>query len=777
MKAYRLLIVPVISAVVSSCQTDRIEIPASELYAREFIKEFGIVDPDQDWNLSTKIIAHTDAAALGGATKIYVYDRMPGTDDCQLAAKFSVSSSDFEFDFMKDRTRAYVCAVTDEGCVAYSSYIPINDGILNIGSSLGSRADVDRPADIKLHRIQEDGSDGLGKGIGYFWYNASNWDVAGAEHSCNYDYWAYHYPDECHEYGDALKELKPILSVFPLYGMHTGTFANDYLRGTYSDEDDGRPCSDLAAIVGSDGVFHEGVKESISNTGLKSKHCNLNLHGSKLNPQDGVIYTSQGGEITLEYIYGAGIYDNSFGYFYYREGASTREILECPKFILMYDASPWNNTRRETADGGYDNFGSLGVDLGDGTISNVGINNFAGMNPSIDMDNYEKNISDVRYKPSYHKLVYYELDSNNEPIESSASYNFPAGVKVGFFLITQGHQKMRFNGAADIDNPENGGSKDVVGEDFRFSIPWMNQLLGAYYQSQGDHGYTPFAKMPLQYEGGQIDDYTPHMAFVTYNWNGETVMGVEDGQYHKNDHDMNDILFFVRGVDTPDEGFDTDVRAQSWIIACEDLGSSGDFDFNDVVFGVSHIATDEEHQEVYVKALAAGGTLPVNLFYNGNKVGDYSTWNQWFSSESKRVADEDIINVGRLGHHNGLDGAEIKLEIQGSFSLSSGMFNAGASTPMGGFALQIEGANGHSYWVRPPGTTGDDAVAPQMILVPSTWSWPTEHTNICDAYYGVGDNHEGFRDWCKNHSLTEWYLFPSDNSQVIKHDWKPQASK
>ena len=48
--------------------------------------------------------------------------------------------------------------------------------------------------------------------------------------------------------------------------------------------------------------------------------------------------------------------------------------------------------------------------------------------------------------------------------------------------------------------------------------------------------------------------------------------------------------------------------AQGWIIACEDLGGSLDFDFNDVVFGISHVAGETTAR---VTALAAGGTLPV----------------------------------------------------------------------------------------------------------------------------------------------------------------------
>ena len=39
-----------LGAVTSACQSDNIEIPKSELYTREFIKEFGVVDPNHDWN-------------------------------------------------------------------------------------------------------------------------------------------------------------------------------------------------------------------------------------------------------------------------------------------------------------------------------------------------------------------------------------------------------------------------------------------------------------------------------------------------------------------------------------------------------------------------------------------------------------------------------------------------------------------------------------------------------------------------------------------------------
>lgn len=763
------------AGVSVACQVEELKVPAEELYAREFIKEFGIVDSQQDWNLATHVTATTDSRSLNGASTIYIYDRMPGADGCQLAAKFSASTSTFSFDIAKANTRAYVMGVSSEGKTVFASYLPIKNGNLEITSSGTARAASDLPASsIKLQQIEKGSS--WGNGIGYFCFNS--YKQQGMP-SCNYEYW-----HQIKGYELSADNLSPILDVFDLYGMHTGDFGSAYLTGTFSDTNDGRPCSDLAAIAGDKGVFHEGIVDG---------KCNLNRHGEKLHPENGVVYTSDGGEITLEYVYGAGIFDNSFGYFYYEDGATYEEIMAAPKFLLMLDASPWSNTMRAEADSDeysiFENIGGKGMDGQTGaTIGEIrykeGIDNYSGMRPANDIEDYEsatgngsmtdeeaKAAKNVKYKPSFHKLVYYPLDENNKPIESQASYDFPKGMKIGFFVVCQGHQKIAQQG--NVTNLTNGATSNVPGADFRFSLPWMNQLLGCYYQSQASHATTPFDKVPFTYKNVNITDYTPHMTFVTYLWNGQTVMGVEDGTYHDNDHDMNDILFFVRGVDNNQEEFETYPLAQSWIIACEDLGVTDDFDFNDVVFGVSHVATDEATQEVHVKALAAGGTLPVNLYYNGEKVGDFSCWNEWFG-----VSETDhIINAGSQSDHTGLDGAEIKLNVDGKFSLSSEMFREGAETPMGGFSLKVENDVEHtSHWVRPPGTTGTDAIAPQMILVPGTWAWPTERTHICEAYDGVGGSHPGFKDWCNNHDHNSWVLYPANSTLVVKHNWKPRVT-
>lgn len=47
----QIAVLAALCGVTASCQVDPIEIPAEELYAREFIKSFGLVSPDQDWSV------------------------------------------------------------------------------------------------------------------------------------------------------------------------------------------------------------------------------------------------------------------------------------------------------------------------------------------------------------------------------------------------------------------------------------------------------------------------------------------------------------------------------------------------------------------------------------------------------------------------------------------------------------------------------------------------------------------------------------------------------
>lgn len=742
-----------------ACQVDEVEVPSEERFTRAFIKEFGMPDPEQDWNLATRITAIVDPATVQGAETICIYSCMPGGDDCHLAARYSSASASFAFDFPRSATRAYVQAFDHNGTSILSGYYPISDNTLTI-SSAASRADSDEVCSIKVKDItnydevtKSFTEDFLDKGIKlYGMYDTSEgeeWICWGKESHAKFD-------------GDLFNTQE--------YGSDQ-TATNNYLKPDFSNQTIVKTTSDLAKIVGRNGVFHEGTINGNSS-------CNIEKYKKLLSPESGVIYTPKTNdtEIAIEYIYGAGIYHNSFGYFYYKDNATEAEKLNAPMLMLMFDAS--NTKRKYTATGetefsffvNYEGHGSDNQDRGW-----EGITNFAGMLPSNDIDGYEQEKRTSEYLASTYRLVYYPIKSDGSYDLENGTYKFPKDVRIGFFIICQGYPKMICKGAKGI----------IPTSDFRFSEPSLNKAIGNNFSNKHNETYSTT---------------DPAMSFVTYNFNGEVVMGVEDGSYEPSntafsDHDMNDILFYVHGVQPPSGGdLSEGPKAQSWIIACEDLGSSYDFDFNDVVFGVSHFSTDDETQNyLKVKALAAGGTLPVQLYWtdkNGthHNVGteynqSFQYWNNWFGIEDRN----SVINCYDSGS-NTHEGAvvEIPLNDYTDYTITNTHFQTGADsyTAMGGFSLMVydeDNPTSGKRWVKPIGNYENISVgeswnnAPQMILVHSSWKWPIEMKPIFDAYSGYdsssSDKKSGFSTWVQNRFATDWTEYISDQSWVVSHSW------
>lgn len=725
-----------------SCQDAPMKPDKREEYNREFIKQVGVPGSGHDFNMATQVRAGM-ALRLPEAQTICVYDRMPGADGCQIAARFSVSSakSGFLFDFPKSLDRAFVQVLDADGHPVLSGYMPIVDGVLNIGGTASREAGS--ASDITCTPISN-------------WNEMNSFDTFSFNLPCNRAYWI----DErgWNESSDNKSTVAPFMN---LYGLSRGNFPDNALAPQFKPEDDGRTMSDLASIVGKKGVFHEGNEGG----------TNLYKYANILDPASGIVYTANGGEIELEYAYGAGIFDNMMGYFYYNEGATAAEIMNAPKFILMYDASPWTNLQREDfynqGKNDYENFSKYdGTDSSGKTGNWNGIVNRAGMLPANDMARYEEKpqINNLRYKPSFHKLVYYPV-KNGVPDTSAGQYEFPKGTKVGFFIICQGHGKFKYCGQ--------GAGMKIGVNDIRFSIPWMNQLIGNLHDSHSGENYSP---VDVNLASATISGFVPKMSFVTYDWNGETIMGVEDGSWGASDHDMNDILFFVHGIEpTDNEDLAKYPTAQSWVVACEDLGSTGDFDFNDVVFGVSYVATDAFNKTLEITPLAAGGTLPVQLHLQGRPISQ--TWNLHFEGVSNPNA---VVNAGPGSHHNGMKGISFTVDdIPQNFTLSADLFHHGEeANPMGGFSLLITNDANHTQaWVKAPGADGEDAVAPQMLLLPIGWQWPTEHTAIYKAYPGTSDGIPGFKDWINNSDLNSWVTVEPISGLTVANKWQGPVVK
>ena len=435
--------------------------------------------------------------------------------------------------------------------------------------------------------------------------------------------------------------------------------------------------SDIVGIVGQGGVFNEQGKDENGN-------CNRKRWENQLKPSEGAEYVMESdGPIEISFIYGGTIRFNKFGYLYYKDGASEDEILKAPRYILMDDGRPQGNI---TVDGNK-------LEESDGMKL-----------PSI-VESYEKyNGSNSTLVGTTYKLAYFGKDGLGE-----GSYTFPQGTHVVFFII--------------IGNNNNRYQTSEYGYHIRYSLPWMNKMF--YYKQQENH------------PSSMVEDAAKD--FVTYKWGGQIVMGVED---EGGDDDMNDILFFIKGNvnddDIPEIG--EEPEENSWIIACEDLGDTDDYDFNDVVFKVTHVSGQET---ATVTPLAAGGVLETWITHNSSDEYIGET-HQLLGAQASSTGNYPMINTSKIT----ATGTPKTVTVGANFSIAENM---------GGFGIIVKAKSGdaNATVITAP-TTG---AAPQMICVPDSWAWPTERTKVQDAY-------SDFAKWSANSNNIEWYK-NADNKLVI----------
>lgn len=163
--------------------------------------------------------------------------------------------------------------------------------------------------------------------------------------------------------------------------------------------------------------------------------------------------------------------------------------------------------------------------------------------------------------------------------------------------------------------------------------------------------------------------------------------------------------------------------------AFEDQTLNTDYDMNDVVLKVSYHVTDtnEETGEVVydktqldVKLVAAGATYEIkakigeNYLFNGSEI-------HTAMGQNKGI----MINTGGTGGNSisGVTPAECTVAAPTGWS---GEFDE--------LPVSIEVQTTNKTYSFP-----NDDVYPHVIMVPTDWAWPTERTNIKDAYAGTSD--------------------------------------
>lgn len=425
----------------------------------------------------------------------------------------------------------------------------------------------------------------------------------------------------------------------------------------------------------------------------------------------GFSITTTGGEINLPYIYGAtGIYDQ-FGYVYYKDG---EDPIKQPHYILMENAMPQENIY-------FNGWQSAGT-----RIFNMLLGGWTGRDDIVITNNYsgEEWPADTKVYGTKYKLAFF-----GENHDQTATYDFPADYRIIFFIIST--------------NTSNG--QDNKGEyqpaSFNYSLPELNARLGHLYGNAGS----------LTHQ----NDANPKGAVKAVAWEtgGITALGFEDAG---GDDDLNDIVLWIEGKFEADQELvkvetTTSNESESWIFACEDLGGSFDYDFNDVVWdvykeyktttttttenGVTTSTTVKEFIGGKVRLLAAGGTLPVELYYNEKCLGNVHE--ELFRQQPVGTNLYHQVNVGTKA-----DIAPVELRIPD--------LNITAETDINdikhNFKVKVMGESGTSHFVTAPDMS---STAPQIILLPGEWEWPRENVAITDAY-------PEFTSWVQDKSWTDW---------------------
>lgn len=226
----------------------------------------------------------------------------------------------------------------------------------------------------------------------------------------------------------------------------------------------------------------------------------------------------------------------------------------------------------------------------------------------------------------------------------------------------------------------------------------------------------------------------------------------------------------------------------SWIFACEDLGGTFDYDFNDVVleftFGVTYMdnthmnvgihggtgngsSARREFAELYL--VAAGGTLPAEVYYGDQllKVNEKSEIHQIFGQDASQVY--NIVNAtnpmtnGPICIKKFTDDEAAQLFWNGD---DPRIKNDVLSIVTDNIKIKVTGNDGNSHFVTVPSVNapyqGSDK-APEIIVLPYDWEWPTENTFINDAY-------PGFKNWANDATWADWQT-GYNQSLTVKHNY------
>ena len=405
--------------------------------------------------------------------------------------------------------------------------------------------------------------------------------------------------------------------------------------------------------------------------------------------QDVDLIVSEDGPVTLTCAGATTSNNAAIGYYIYTNKTVDNTDMACPEYLT----EDWLMANGYT--GGYNGYT---VEQRTGITDAQKLADKFILIPNV--QNVKPSQSGDTYSCNTYKLLYKDANGN-------VSETFPKGTKISFFIVPN----------ANCSNATYIDAQRTV-----FSFADMNVDA---HRTNVDYGY---------YSGFDASTYaTSHAA--TFKVQDKIVIGFEDAPtYNSTDFDYNDCVFVLDGnfdeEIIPDPIPEVVPEENSWIIACEDLGDTDDYDFNDVVFKVSHVSGQKT---ATVTPLAAGGTLETWIVYDKEYLDET---HQWLGAQENTSGSYPMINTTTIT----ATATPKVVTVPENYTVTNNM---------GGVSIIVKSKNNsdsNAVLIKAPSA----GAAPQMFCVPSTWAWPTERTKIQDAY-------PNFANWSANTNNIEWY--------------------
>lgn len=668
-------------------------------YTFNWESRFGSVDPEQDWNMATLLTANVALPNVKGICEVRLYSANPfEVEKANLLAQKRLESGteQIQFDAPKNTSEVFVTVRSGLYFIETATY-PVVNGMVNIDGQPQQQAQQ-RPA-----RISQTCNVTIGEQIKllnntytptiindatpfYIWSTDNTFkEVDGVIYALingtwvkgeldNEGWWCFNgQRNNALQYSGAWNNQTKELNKTNLsrIAFHPAFYRLN--NNTSTPAETTWKCGEGFGLF-STGKFYAEQEAYFSDKKMALEGYDINKVEQGIS-----IITTAATPLTLTMVYGATNKNNILGYYYYRDGQNKMEV---PRFLLIEDARPTSN-----------------IFMDAGHTTPIGGNNWLPqqINQLSYMDENSQQFADAAntaYYGTVYKVVYF-----GDNYDEAGTYTLPKDVHVEFFIM-------------NIDNI-NQPTYSCDGPHFSYGDPAANYEIGKFYGSEANNAV--------------YDTNRGAVKATMWKYNGRQYIGFEDGGY---DEDLNDLVFLINGfADNHEEHIDvpsTDLptEATSWIVACEDLGSADDYDFNDVVFSVSHVAGQTT---ATVTPLAAGGVLPSYLWHDGVSFGEIHQLIDPNATEPFKM-----INT----FYRGTPGQPITINVDEDFTMSN---------EMGKFSIYVKGEQSITIGAPTKGSV------PQMICVPSEWVWPLERVSIEKAYPLFGS-------WSQSAGTnTSWY--------------------